>query len=327
MQPYNPCTLLDMRLLHGIDDAHHCCLSASRRLGAGVERGWLVVFCLLVHGMVRHRPACCLAMPGRHGLRSDLTLCVPCRYPQLLLNWSRKSVVGLSFDTCIINSVSFACYTVRPSVLPPSRSPFSCSLCVGLQEPVCLPHWQVFNCVMFWSPSERAAYERAHGGVSIDVRSNDVVFSVHALAATVLTLWQVYAYERGSQRVSAWLWASLAGSCLAVLSYAGLQVASVPGFTTLGLLYLLSYLKLAGSLVKYVPQLALNRSNRSTEGFTIANALTDIAGGVLSIAQQVRAYELANVHVFATKYIHCSHPSCSPGSRSWTRLLFRMCPL
>ena len=192
---------------------------------------------------------------------------------------------------------------LRPAPLRPAPfpQPFQLLLLRGPAGAVCLPNWQVFNCVMFWSPSERGAYERAHGGVSIDVRSNDVVFSVHALAATVLTLWQVYAYERGSQRVSAWLWASLAGSCLAVLVYAGLQVVSVPGFTTLGLLYLLSYLKLAGSLVKYVPQLALNRQLRSTEGFTIANALTDIAGGVLSIAQQVIAFDRAECVVFATK--------------------------
>ncbi|KAK9826088.1 hypothetical protein WJX81_001052 [Elliptochloris bilobata] len=177
-------------------------------------------------------------------------------YPQLLLNWSRKSVVGLSFDTCFINFVSFACYTV-------------------------------FNCVMFWSPSVRAAYEDAHGGASIDVRINDVVFSVHALAATVLTLYQIFAYQRGGQRVSPWMWAALAGTALAVGGYVFLLKLGVAGFSALGLLYLLSYLKLAGTLVKYLPQLALNRQLQSTAGFTIANALTDIAGGVLSIAQQV----------------------------------------
>lgn len=128
---------------------------------------------------------------------------------------------------------------------------------------------------------------RAHGGVAIDVRSNDVVFSVHASAATALTLVQICAYHRGNQRVSHWMWAVLAGAALAVGGYSAALGLKLPGLSSLGLLYLLSYLKLAGSFVKYLPQLALNRKLRSTAGFTVANALTDIAGGVLSIAQQV----------------------------------------
>lgn len=43
------------------------------------------------------------------------------------------------------------------------------------------------------------APRRQHGGQSIDVRSNDVVFSIHANAATALTLVQICVYQRGDQ--------------------------------------------------------------------------------------------------------------------------------
>jgi len=120
------------------------------------------------------------------------------------------------------------------------------------------------------------------------VRSNDVVFSIHANAATALTLVQICVYQRGDQGVSRWMWAALAASGVAVAGYAAALAAGARAFSVLGLLYLLSYIKLAGSAVKYIPQIALQRANASTEGFTIANALTDLGGGVLSMAQQAR---------------------------------------
>ncbi|RMX68162.1 hypothetical protein KXD40_004962 [Peronospora effusa] len=56
---------------------------------------------------------------------------------------------------------------------------------------------------------------------------------------------------------------------------------------TLNLLYLLSYVKLVTTLVKCLPQIALNYQRKSTIGWTIWNVLLDIAGGLLSIGQQV----------------------------------------
>ncbi|RLN54123.1 hypothetical protein BBJ29_009430 [Phytophthora kernoviae] len=56
---------------------------------------------------------------------------------------------------------------------------------------------------------------------------------------------------------------------------------------TLNFLYLLSYVKLMTTLVKCLPQIALNYQRKSTVGWTIWNVLLDIAGGMLSIGQQV----------------------------------------
>jgi cystinosin len=34
-------------------------------------------------------------------------------YPQVILNWRRKSVVGLSFDYNAYNVIGYLCYSVR----------------------------------------------------------------------------------------------------------------------------------------------------------------------------------------------------------------------
>lgn len=52
-------------------------------------------------------------------------------------------------------------------------------------------------------------------------------------------------------------------------------------------MYTLQYVKLAISVIKYVPQTWLNRKRRATTGWAIENTLLDGAGGVLSLAQIV----------------------------------------
>jgi cystinosin len=39
------------------------------------------------------------------------------------------------------------------------------------------------------------------------------------------------------------------------------------------------------TLVKYIPQVAMNHSRQSTEGWSIDNVLLDLSGGLLSVAQ------------------------------------------
>lgn len=53
----------------------------------------------------------------------------------------------------------------------------------------------------------------------------------------------------------------------------------------LSLLYTLSYVKLAVTLLKYVPQVVLNARLRSTAGWNIDNVVLDFMGGFLSLAQ------------------------------------------
>mmetsp|Transcript_13230 Transcript_13230/g.28086 ORF Transcript_13230/g.28086 Transcript_13230/m.28086 type:complete len:276 (-) Transcript_13230:78-905(-) len=52
-------------------------------------------------------------------------------------------------------------------------------------------------------------------------------------------------------------------------------------------LYFLSFVKVGVSIVKYIPQVALNYQRKSTSGWQIWNILLDFSGGTLSIVQLV----------------------------------------
>lgn len=55
----------------------------------------------------------------------------------------------------------------------------------------------------------------------------------------------------------------------------------------LDFLYALSYIKLAITLIKYVPQAVLNFRRKSTVGWSIENILLDFTGGMLSMLQML----------------------------------------
>ncbi len=176
-------------------------------------------------------------------------------YPQCVLNWERRSVVGLSFDYVLLNVVGFACYSS-------------------------------FTCALFFSPELREEYERAHAGHAPAVRVDDVFFALHALLLSCVTLVQICMYDRGQQVVS--LHCKLGLCALGIALPAGI-VAVASGLcsscTWLGLLYVTSYVKLAVTLLKYPSQAVLNCRRRSTRGWNIDNVVLDFTGGVLSLAQ------------------------------------------
>ena len=57
--------------------------------------------------------------------------------------------------------------------------------------------------------------------------------------------------------------------------------------TLLDVLYYLSLVKMAVTLIKYCPQVYLNAIRKSTVGWSIVNILLDFSGGILSVAQSV----------------------------------------
>ena len=191
-------------------------------------------------------------------------------YPQLVLNWQRRSVVGLSFDYAGLNMVGFTCYAL-------------------------------FNCFLLWDPATRAEYAKANGGRASAVKVNDAVFALHAAALTAVQLGQIYIYERGAQRFSRGVKVALGVFALLCPVGVGLAAAGAPACgwlnpalilgplggqcTMLTLLSTLAYVKLAITLTKYVPQAVLNARRRSTEGWNIDNVVLDFTGGTLSLAQ------------------------------------------
>lgn len=112
---------------------------------------------------------------------------------------------------------------------------------------------------------------------------NDVFFSLHAVALTLVIVVQCFLYERGNQRVS---WLAIGFLVLSWLfTLITLIMAVVRATTWLQFLFCFSYIKLAVTLVKYFPQAYLNFYYKSTEGWSIGNVLLDFTGGSFSLLQ------------------------------------------
>ena len=150
------------------------------------------------------------------------------------LNWKRKSVVGLSFDFEAYNIIGFLCYSV-------------------------------FNCAFFWFPSIEADYKETHDGKANLVRLNDVVFALHAVLLTLITIGQIFIYERGDQRVSLTAKILCVAMIVVIVGYLAMVLGGVHGhaWTWLPFLYFLSYVKLFVTLIKYIPQVCALCCQRS----------------------------------------------------------------
>lgn len=188
-------------------------------------------------------------------------------YPQLIANFRRKSVEGLSLDYMMLNIAGFACYTV-------------------------------FNVALFSSATVQAEYKQRFHTISIPVELNDVLFGIHALLLSIALAVQCVVYPRApTQKVS--IGTSLGLSITTILGLAYVGTLAVRGehdapWTWLDLCYYCSFVKMGVTLVKYIPQVHLNHIRRSTEGWAIDNVLLDMGGGLLSTAQL-----LTNCYVLA----------------------------
>lgn len=173
-------------------------------------------------------------------------------YPQVIYNWKRKSVVGLNFDFLAYNITGFLAYGF-------------------------------FNVGMYWVDSVKKEYADAHPRGINPVQLNDVIFTIHAVFVTIITIFQCTLYERGGQKLSKVCVLLVTGSWLFILVSLFVTVAKV--ITWLTYLYYFSYVKLGVTLIKYVPQAYMNFKRKSTEGWSIGNVLLDFTGGSFSLLQ------------------------------------------
>lgn len=175
-------------------------------------------------------------------------------YPQALENWKRRSVVGLNFDFLALNLTGFIAYSV-------------------------------FNIGLFWVPYIKEEFLKRNPNGINPVNANDVFFSLHAVLLCLIYIIQAAVYERGGQKVSRMtLFILLIGWTFAFVS---LFLAVAKQITWLDYLYYFSYIKLAVTLIKYVPQAYMNYRRQSTDGWSIGNVLLDFTGGILSILQMI----------------------------------------
>ncbi|KAI8371008.1 PQ loop repeat-domain-containing protein [Blakeslea trispora] len=175
-------------------------------------------------------------------------------YPQVILNWQRKSVQGLSIDFLCYNVYGFLCYSI-------------------------------YNLAFFFSREIQHEYKQRYPNSNGNlVRFNDIAFAVHAFMISFFTLMQTFQYKRDEhQRLS------FVAKCFIVFTALGIMVFSLAVFfgwaLWIDVLYYLSFIKMAVSFIKYMPQVWINFKRKSTVGWSIHNILLDLTGGLLSIAQ------------------------------------------
>ena len=115
--------------------------------------------------------------------------------------------------------------------------------------------YSVYNIALFSSPGIRKEYRERNHGHSPSVRGNDVAFAVHAFVLSVITLIQTFTYKRGAKQAvssQASFFIAVTSTLVAIL----LVTASFGSVAWLDLLYYLSYLKIAISFLKLIPQVS-----------------------------------------------------------------------
>lgn len=173
-------------------------------------------------------------------------------YPQVILNYKRKSVVGLNFDFLVLNMTKHTSYLI-------------------------------YNASLFFSPVIQKQYREKYGSDElIPVAANDVAFSIHAVLLTAFTLFQVTIYDRGTQKVSK--------ICMGITStvWAAALVCLIvawPKGSWLWLASVFSTIQVIMTAIKYAPQAYMNYKRKSAIGWSIGQFILDLIGGILNFAQ------------------------------------------
>ncbi|KAL9239081.1 hypothetical protein vseg_013433 [Gypsophila vaccaria] len=175
-------------------------------------------------------------------------------YPQVIMNFRRKSVVGLNFDFIVLNLTKHSSYLI-------------------------------YNVVLFFSKPVQAQYRHKFGSHQmIPVAANDVTFSIHAVLLTAFTLFQIFIYERKNQRFSK---ISLGIVSVVWFSAAICVFVAIHNHSWLWLISVFNTIQVTMTVIKYIPQAVMNFRLKSTDGFSIGNILVDLMGGLTNYGQMV----------------------------------------
>lgn len=178
-------------------------------------------------------------------------------YPQVILNFKRKSTAGLSNEFAVLNVFGFLCLC-----------------CVYIS--------------FYFSKTIQRQYKERHGAdAEITVQSNDVAFAVHAFVLCCVQLSQIVLYRGFDAAPLAPAVKIGLATWLVVCAIFSALVMEEHLSSWLDFLYMLSFVKVVISLTKYIPQLELNYKRKSTCGWNVWNVLLDFTGGTLSIVQQI----------------------------------------
>lgn len=178
-------------------------------------------------------------------------------YPQVYLNYVRKSSVGLASDKILYDVLGFSCLSV-------------------------------YSIAFYWIPSVRQLYADRNDGHEPKVEINDVCFALHALFLTFVQIAQMAYYDGKRQLPSrfAVFWVCLVVTIVLIyLVIAVVRHDNTSVFNILDWFYFVSFVKMGVTLVKYIPQVILNYRRKSTVGWNITGCIMDITGAILSLLQ------------------------------------------
>ena len=178
-------------------------------------------------------------------------------YPQVIMNYQRKTTSGLSPDFSLLNLMGFACYSI-------------------------------YTCCFYWSPLIREEYQQINGkNAQITVQSNDVAFALHAFVLCSVQVSQIFYYDGIQTQPLSKLTMTFVGitTLLCMGFIVTILVSNEQMFTWLDCLYVLAGIKLFITTVKYIPQVVTNQRRQSTEGWSVWNVVLDLSGGLLSLTQ------------------------------------------
>ncbi|KAK7266855.1 hypothetical protein RIF29_19513 [Crotalaria pallida] len=175
-------------------------------------------------------------------------------YPQVILNFQRKSVVGLNFDFAVINLIKQVAYLI-------------------------------YNVSMYFSSVVQKQYADKYGEKEMNpVATNDVAFSAHTVLISAFTVFQIVIYERGSQKISKIAYGIMIVVLLAeTVSF----FIALPKHHWFWLISIFNDIQVSLTIIKYVPQAVMNFQRKSTDGWSIGFSLLDFSGGIANFGQMV----------------------------------------
>lgn len=148
----------------------------------------------------------------------------------------------------------------------------------------------IYSIAMYYDDSVRRAYRDHHNGNNPAVQINDVFFAVHALFLTGFTLGQMAWYDGWKQIPSKVCVVNIFATFSVIIAYLIVVIIANGAsglFSFFYWIYLLGFVKLGVTILKYIPQLYLNWQRQSTEGWNIIQIILDLMGGLFSALQLV----------------------------------------
>jgi len=182
-------------------------------------------------------------------------------YPQMIKNWQRKSVDGLSIDFILFNLFGYAMYTL-------------------------------FNLSLYFDTPLRLEYMKQFDAQQHPVFLNDLLLCIHNLVAISIELGQIFMYRESSRSASSACLIILTLWILIVIVLVMLKIFNV--LTLLLLVALLGYFKMGASTIKYFPQAYMNYKQQAVTGLSMPFVFLDLTGGIFCVLNIVLLAALSN---------------------------------